>query len=280
VLIGLEARGWTGKAVAVSRHGLLPEPHHRATGPAAAEPPEKTPLSEALNSFRRRAETTAWPRLIDEIRPHLQALWMRMDVKEQQRFLRHLRSWWEVRRHRLAPDVAQRMTGLKAEGRLRVFAAKVAGASRQGEQLLIDIRPRGGQALRTVTGAWLINCTGPAGGMAETDDPLIASLFADGTARPDALGLGVDVDRELRLKTVDGRSHERLFALGPLPRGVLGDHRGARHRRARPRAGGAAGRPGRELAIQGRALARARPARRRPRLGRALTRGLEVGARP
>ncbi len=221
VLLGLEARGWTGKAVAMSRHGLLPEPHHRATGVAAASPPEKTPLSEALKTFRRRAESTPWPRLIDEIRPHLQTIWLRMDAKEKRRFLRHLRSWWDVRRHRLAPDAAQRMSGLKADGRLKVLAAKVTAASRQGEQLLIDVRPRGEEALRTVSGAWLINCTGPAGGMAETDDPLIASLLADGTVRPDPLGLGLDVDLQLRLKTAGGKGHARLFALGPLTRGVF-----------------------------------------------------------
>jgi uncharacterized NAD(P)/FAD-binding protein YdhS len=221
VLLGLEARGWTGKAWAVSRHGLLPEPHHRATGVPAAAPPEKAPLSQALGAFRRRAEAAPWPRLIDEIRPHLQALWLGMDLKEKERFLRHLRSWWDVRRHRLAPDVAQRMTGLKAQGRLRVAAAKVVAASRQGEQLLIDIRPRGEHAVRTVSGAWLINCTGPAGGMAETDDPLIASLLADGTVRPDPLGLGLDVDEALRLRTARGGIHDRLFALGPLTRGVF-----------------------------------------------------------
>jgi uncharacterized NAD(P)/FAD-binding protein YdhS len=221
VLLGLEARGWTGKATAISRHGLLPEPHHRATGAPADAPPEKTPLSEALKTFRRRAQTTPWPRLIDEIRPHLQAIWLGMDLAEKRRFLRHLRSWWDVRRHRLAPDAAQRMSGLKAEGRLKVLAAKVVGASRQGEQLLIDVRPRRAQALRTVSGAWLINCTGPAGGMAETDDPLIASLLADGTVRPDPLGLGLDVDAELSLKAAGGESHRRLFALGPLTRGVF-----------------------------------------------------------
>ena len=220
VLLRLEARGWTGKATAVSRHGLLPEAHTGAAGPPAAGPPRIERLSQALAEFRRRAETTPWPHLMDELRPHLQAVWLRMGLEEKRRFLRHLRPWWDVRRHRLAPDVAARAAGLRAQGRLRITAAGVTGASRRGDRLLIELRPRRGEAARTVSGAWLINCTGPAA-VSQTGDPLVASLLASGVAGPDPLGLGLDVDPDLRLKTARGERHERLFAIGPLTRGVF-----------------------------------------------------------
>jgi uncharacterized NAD(P)/FAD-binding protein YdhS len=221
VLIDLEARGWTGRATAVSRHGLLPAPHGRDTGAPAAAPPPHAPLSEALKSFRRRAATRHWTRVLDEIRPHLQTLWMGMDVEEKRRFLRHLRPWWEVRRHRLAPDIAHRLSGLKEQGRLKIAAARILGASRQGGQLLVDLQPRGGGTSRTAEGAWLINCTGPAGDITRVEDPLISTLLADGAARPDPLRLGLDVDAELHVKDAHGRSQPRLFALGPLTRGVF-----------------------------------------------------------
>ena len=220
VLLALEARGWTGEATAVSRHGLLSEAHTGVAGAPAEAPSRLKPLSEALAEFRRRAETTPWPRLVDELRPHLQTLWLRMGHEERRRFLRHLRPWWDVRRHRLAPDVAARIAGLRAQGRLRIVGARITGASRRGDRLLIDLRPRGGGAPRTVSGAWLINCTGPAD-VAQAGDPPVASLLASGVARPDPLGLGLDVDPDLRLKTARGERHERLFAIGPLTRGVF-----------------------------------------------------------
>lgn len=221
VLIDLEARGWTGRAHAVSRHGLLPAPHGRDTGAPAAAPPAHVPLSQALRSFRRRAATRHWTRLLDEIRPHLQALWIGMEPKEKRRFLRHLRPWWEVRRHRLAPDIAHRLTALKEQGRLKIAAARLQGASRQGGQLLVELKPRGRAGARTVSCAWLINCTGPASDITRVEDPLISALLADGIVRPDPLRLGLDVDMELRLRDGRGRSHPRLFALGPLTRGVF-----------------------------------------------------------
>ena len=47
-----------------------------------------------------------WRAVIDSLRPITQALWQRLPVKEQQRFLRHVKSYWEVCRHRIAPGVA------------------------------------------------------------------------------------------------------------------------------------------------------------------------------
>lgn len=220
VLLALEARGWTGEATAVSRHGLLPEAHAGPAGVPADALPRIGRLSEALADFRRRAQTTPWPRLMDELRPHLQALWARLGHDERRRFLRHLRPWWDVRRHRLAPDVAARIAGLKAQKRLRIASARITGASRRGDRLLIEIRPRGGGAARTLSGAWLINCTGPAD-ISQTSEPLVASLLASGVARPDSLGLGLDVDADLRLKSVRGDRHERLFAIGPLTRAAF-----------------------------------------------------------
>lgn len=220
VLLDLEAKGWTGKATAVSRHGLLPESHGRVSAAAAARPPEKLALSAALRRFRKRAETTPWSKLMDEMRPHIQTLWLRLDETERRRFLRHLRSWWDVRRHRLAPDVSHRVTGLCDQGRLKVQAGRILGASRRGDEVLLDVRPRADETVRTLTGAWLINCTGPSGEIADVDDPLITGLLADGGARPDALGLGLDVELDLRVRGADGEPHENLYAIGPLTRGV------------------------------------------------------------
>jgi uncharacterized NAD(P)/FAD-binding protein YdhS len=146
---------------------------------------------------------------------------MGMDTDEKRRFLRHLRPWWEVRRHRIAPDIAERLSSLKAQGRLTITAGRIQAASRQGGQLLVDLKPRGGGQVRTAEGAWLINCTGPAGDITHVEDPLISTLLADGIARPDPLRLGLDVDTDLHLRDAQGRSQPRLFALGPLTRGVF-----------------------------------------------------------
>ena len=60
-------------------------------------------------------------------------------------------------------------------------------------------------------------------------------LSRDGLARPDPLGLGIDVDVQGRAIGRDGRASEKLFVAGPLARGTFGELMGvpdlARHAR-------------------------------------------------
>jgi uncharacterized NAD(P)/FAD-binding protein YdhS len=65
----------------------------------------------------------------------------------------------------------------------------------------------------------VINCTGPEGDIGRIRDPLIRSLLESKRARPDRLGLGLDVDSDSRL-AVSGPS-PALYALGPLTKGAF-----------------------------------------------------------
>jgi uncharacterized NAD(P)/FAD-binding protein YdhS len=42
-----------------------------------------------------------------------------------------------------------------------------------------------------------------------------------GAIRPDAAGLGIDVDDQMRVVADDGLPNDRLFALGPMTRGAF-----------------------------------------------------------
>ena len=68
----------------------------------------------------------------------------------------------------------------------------------------------------------VINCTGPNTNLAEVRDPLVRGLRDAGLIRPDALGLGLDTDEEGRLLDAAGRPSERLSLAGPLRKGLCG----------------------------------------------------------
>ena len=72
---------------------------------------------------------------------------------------------------------------------------------------------------RVLKGAVLINCTGPSTHPLRVANPLLQSLVADGTARPDAVELGLATDRRSRVLSRDGSVQRRLYALGTLARG-------------------------------------------------------------
>jgi uncharacterized NAD(P)/FAD-binding protein YdhS len=59
------------------------------------------------------------------------------------RFVRHLRARWEVHRHRLPPQLWQRVEALRNQQRLQVHAGRILRLRVLGEQIQVTWRPRG-----------------------------------------------------------------------------------------------------------------------------------------
>ncbi len=206
-VLTLLARGHTGQIVAVSRHGLLPRAH--TDQPAPAQPGvDASGLRELLRVLRGSPD---WRASVDALRPRVDQLWAGLTLDEQQRFLRHLARYWEVHRHRCAPEVAAAVEAARSTGALVVAATRVAA---------IRTDPHGFEATFADSGPWtfdaVVNCTGPGhpAGL-----PLVRSLVADGLARADPLALGIDVDGDGRPVGRHGRPTEGLHVLGSLRRG-------------------------------------------------------------
>lgn len=61
--------------------------------------------------------------VLDAVRNQGQEIWQALSVADRQRFLRHLRSYWDVHRYRIAPQVAGILEQRQRDGSLRVLAA-------------------------------------------------------------------------------------------------------------------------------------------------------------
>ncbi|SNT65978.1 Uncharacterized NAD(P)/FAD-binding protein YdhS [Asanoa hainanensis] len=203
-VLTLLARGHRGQIVAVSRHGLLPKAHTEL--PARPARVDVGGLRELLRALRGSPD---WRASVDALRPQVDQVWSGLSLDEQQRFLRHLARYWEVHRHRCAPEVAAAVEGARTDGALEVLAARVTS---------IRTAPRGFAVTmpgpRTFDA--VVNCTGPGH---PAGIPLVRSLVADGLARADPLALGIDVDDTGRPIGRDGRPTEGLHVLGSLRRG-------------------------------------------------------------
>lgn len=221
MVLGLEARGWRGKATALSRRGLRPRAHGEHHDAALPPTPGLMagPLSARLAEGRRLARADGWRRVMEGLRPVTGRLWETADIGTRARFLRHLRPWWDVHRHRIAPEVAGALEALTAAGRLEIVAGRVTTVAETGGGVSLDWTPRGGGPRSPLTAAWLIDCTGP--GHDPAADPLVGPLIADGRARLDPLGLGLELDAEGRVLGAGGEADARLFVLGPPARAAF-----------------------------------------------------------
>jgi uncharacterized NAD(P)/FAD-binding protein YdhS len=222
VALMLEASGFTGRIVALSRRGLLPRAHEGAPQPWAklAERPTD-PASALVGRVRGRGDAIGWRNAVDELRPYTQGMWANASEEERARFLRHLRPWWDVHRHRLAPSVAARLAAMQARGQLDIVAGKTIAFAEDADGVTMTWRPRGAEAPETLHVARIINCTGPQGDLLRTTEPLLATLRDRGAIRPDSARLGIDVDASAQTIAAEGSANDWLYALGPMTRGAF-----------------------------------------------------------
>lgn len=229
VALSLEDQGHQGPILALSRRGLLPR-RHAPVGPAVTglvPPPIGPSLSASLKSVRAavRASLAAggsWQAVIDSLRSGTGAYWHGLPVAARARFLRHLRPWWDVHRHRLAPPVDERLRAMIASGRLRVVAGRLERLAADGPHALtLRLRPRGAGEAESLTVRHAINCVGPGGDIAGTRDPLLRGLLDAGLVRPDPLRLGLETDVRARLLSREGAIVPDLYAMGPIMKGTL-----------------------------------------------------------
>ncbi|MDF1604863.1 FAD/NAD(P)-binding protein [Nocardioides sp. YIM 152315] len=197
------------RAVMVSRSGLLPCAHIAQQSTAWVTDVPAGPLTaDSVAALVRhqveaaRAHGVDWRNVVDGLRPQTQQIWRRLDVDERRRFLATYARDWEVRRHRMAPEVADRIDRYRRDGRLTL----VPGGTGRVDVGAADA---------------VVNCTGPLTDISRTDDPLLRALQARGLVAPDPLRLGLESTVSGEVIGADGRVVEGLYAVGPPRRGTL-----------------------------------------------------------
>jgi uncharacterized NAD(P)/FAD-binding protein YdhS len=214
---------------AVSRRGLLPRVQ-------AAPPPTPRRLDSgallqaagrSARALSRQVRALAqevqlqggdWREAITHVRELTPALWQQLSVPERQRFLRHLRPYWDAHRHRLPPSVHSQVEELQRSGQLRVRAARILAAEPAGKGIRVALRQRSTGQVTVQIFDRIINCTGPDLDIAHTRDRLLRSLASQGIVSRDPLGLGLRTDASGAVISATGTAATGLYYLGPMLR--------------------------------------------------------------
>jgi uncharacterized NAD(P)/FAD-binding protein YdhS len=229
-VMSLVNRGHRGQITLVSRRGLLPQPHLPGHGPPVdlntlvMELTTGDKAVGALDLFRKlrhqaeiaEAAGKPWQSVIDGLRPHIALLWSKMPIVERRRFLSHLRSFWEVHRHRMPVPVAQRFSKLLASGEVRILSGRVGSVVADGNQLRVNVRSRSGGSPTELQCGWIVNATGPSPSNSAAANPAIGSLLIQGLLTVDELKLGVRTTAEGNAIASDGHPVDDLFVVGTL----------------------------------------------------------------
>ncbi len=227
VALSLAARRRAGTIYALSRRGLTPRPH---LDPPAPPPPGPLDLpltlSDAVFAFRSEVGRMAergqpWQLAMERMRHHTAAYWRRLPLETQRRFLRHLRPWWDVHRHRMAPEIAAKVEALTSSGRLRVLAGEIVSAEAHRRGYSVQHRQRGSMVRHKIDIAAIVNCTGGDLDVSRSTDPLLMQLLSDGLVRPSPNGLGIDLDADARVISADGAVSGNFYVIGSLTQGAF-----------------------------------------------------------
>ncbi|HXW93033.1 MAG TPA: FAD-dependent oxidoreductase [Terriglobales bacterium] len=226
-VLALRAREFRGRIHLLSRHGLLPQPH-QSTAPWPAFWNEASPqtargllrlVRQQVRSAHRSGKN--WRGVIEAIRPFTQRMWQSLPAIEKRRFLRHLRPYWEIHRHRVAPEIHQLIAYQLRDGETRVHAGWILRYEEGAQGVAVTYRRRRTGDETQLLVDRVINCTGHETDCRKLDSPLLRQLRQEGLIRPDSLGLGVDVDENGALLNRDGAPSDFLYAIGPPRKGAL-----------------------------------------------------------
>ena len=235
ITASLDRQGHRGPITAVSRRGLRSQAHtawHIEPFGDFTGNPERTTLA-LLHRIRRtiaEAETQGlpWHAVLDQVRAQGTAIWRALPLSERTKLIRHLRPFWDTARFRIAPQVDDVIRRRIESGTLVLRAASVrASATRGDDDFAVDLRPRRSRDWTRETFDAVVIATGPAHGTVFATNPLLAQVGDAGLARPDPLGLGIEVDLQGRAIGRDGTVADTLFVAGPLARGTFGELMGA-----------------------------------------------------
>lgn len=217
------------KIHALSRHGLIP-PRQTPFRPEAFRGDGNALLLAASRSLRGLAGAVRllaseaekcggdWREAVTFVRHMAPTIWQRMPDRDRQRFMRHLRAQWEIHRHRLPPEVLQRIDSLRGSGQLQVHAGRIQRADARAGRIEVTWRPRHGAQLQSVTVDRVINCTGPDYAIKRSGERLWRNLIQCGLCVADPLGLGLRTGPRGAVIDADGWPGPHLFYVGPMLR--------------------------------------------------------------
>ncbi|KQV81908.1 FAD/NAD(P)-binding protein [Rhizobium sp. Root1220] len=220
-VLALRAHGHIGRIDVLSRRGLAPLGHVKVPPSPSQTDVQTLPdrISEILRILRSKArEVEDWRAVMDGLRPVTQALWQRLAPDARSRFLRHALPWWNIHRHRVAPDVFERFETLVGDGTVRFRAGFLKSIEMGKGGVFVRYRVRGRPDIAEIRTDWLVNCTGmERAGIGHS--PLLSEMMRTGLIAPDPLGLGIEVNDRSAVTPASQNSGGRLFAVGALTTG-------------------------------------------------------------
>jgi uncharacterized NAD(P)/FAD-binding protein YdhS len=225
VVAAIDQRGYQGQITLISRRGLIPFSSYGEGDLKEVVLTEQTlrlSLRELVAWIRSESDNMKvhqldWRALIDAFRPYTKHIWRRFSERERSQFLRHLRPYWEVIRHRMPNAARVCIDDLQVKGRLRIVRARILELDAESQESLhVKLSIAHGENELAVDR--LFNCTGGVALKPDRLPALLSSLHQQGLLKLDSFGLGVRTGTNGELLNQQGDIVVGCYLIGPLRR--------------------------------------------------------------
>jgi len=200
-------RNDTNAVIGLSRTGDLPQPHLKVRSAPLPVPHEVKASPAALRSYIDGEND--WRAAQDGVRHLLPEIWFGWSEDQKLDFWnQHLR-WWNVHRHRMAPEIEEELSYFMGKGRLKIVGAphQQLRESDSGFELKTG-------ADDVVSVDYIVNSTGYR---SMESSPLHRTMAEQGLVALGPLGLGIRSNYP-SFEVIDQQENivEGLFAIGPV----------------------------------------------------------------
>lgn len=224
VIMTLKRKNFQGKIISFSRSGKIPKVHSKPDNMSPSPFPHLYGnVNEDLNRIRKwilENGAISEANLMNILRPLTSKIWQSWDFKNQLRFMRHVRPFWESFRHRIPAESMEIMKEWIQLGKLTFLKARIKSAKHENDSIEIStLEPHA--KIGNYSFDRLINCTGPDTKLKEVKSDLYINLMKKGYITHSENGIGFVTGNLGKVKTKEGKFLDNLYCLGPLRKNEL-----------------------------------------------------------
>src|SRR5690606_4986138 len=142
-VLSLRDNGFKNKIYCITRSGYNVLPHRHggmAYSGLLEEIGEPFEIEKLFSLFRKHIKRmrqfglSAEP-VIDSIRPITQKIWQKLSLDDKRKFLRYLRHFWNVARHRLPTHVADEIQSMRLKRKLIIYRGRLIDINKNGSEI-------------------------------------------------------------------------------------------------------------------------------------------------
>jgi len=225
---GLHRRKHTGRMLAISRRGVLPMSQMEVDSYPSFydEIKEYTEILPVFQTVRKHLKLAISkgldPRsVIDSLRSHTSAIWMKLSPREKKRFLRHVFRYWEIIRSRIPPSSEKIINKLIENGQLEILTGRMVDIQRTGNAFQVEYTDRKSKSNKVQRTDFVVNCIGPNTDFEKIDSGLIKNLIDSKTICCDPAHLGINALPAGNILTAENKPSDKMFTLGPTLKGIV-----------------------------------------------------------